>query len=62
MTSEQKMTMVAHSLKFAHSKAGGLELPEGWDQLIVFKAQLQQSRKISTNCVFTGDKFYFPVF
>ena len=56
------MTMVAHSLKFAHSKAGGLELPEGWDQPIVFKAQLQQSRKISTNCVFTGDKFYFPVF
>lgn len=62
MTSEQKMTMVAHSLKIAHSKAGGLELPEGWDQPIVFKAQLQQSRKISTSCVFTGDKFYFPVF
>lgn len=59
-TFEQKTTMVEHSLKIAHCEEGGLELPEGWDQPIVFKAQLQQSRKISTSCVFTSDNF--PVF
>ena len=52
--------MVEHSLKIAHCEEGGLELPEGWDQPIVFKAQLQMSRKISTSCVFTSDNF--PVF
>lgn len=62
LTFEQKTTMVEHSLKIAHCEAGGLELPQGWDQPIVFKAQLQQSRKISTSCMFTGDKFHFPVF
>lgn len=51
LTFEQKTAMVEHSLQDCTLWSRRLGLPQGWDQPIVFKAQLQQSRKIS-GCVF----------